>query len=158
MTRWFESFFKKKTPAIQRPILYISADELRQLINDKLSGKLSKHFNLLISDTEYYCPPLAKAEQTITAGTLKHRQWIANRFDCDDFAHLLKASFIEETYLNEQLRAAYCFGIVWGFIGGKPHAINWMVNSDGRLRFVEPRNDEIFYPRDDFQDIYFMLV
>jgi hypothetical protein len=38
------------------------------------------------------------------------------------------------------------------------HAINWMINSDMKLRFIEPQNDRIFMPRRTDRDIYFMLV
>jgi hypothetical protein len=40
----------------------------------------------------------------------------------------------------------------------KPHAINWMVNADRKLRFVEPQDDKIFPPRENDKDIWFMLV
>jgi hypothetical protein len=39
-----------------------------------------------------------------------------------------------------------------------PHAINWMVNDDKKLRFIEPQSDEIFFPRKTDKEIYFMIV
>ena len=95
--------------------------------------------------------------EIISESKVDRKTWVRERFDCDDFAHVLKAHFAEASYKNGQRRAAHCFGVVWGSLPG-PHAINWMVNSDGKLRFVEPQNDRVFVPRKTDKNIYFMLI
>lgn len=137
--------------------VYISSSELRILLNDQLQGKLHAKVDIYISDGEFYCPSIKDADEIIRRSAVDRNSWVENRFDCDDFAHVLKAHFAEAAYANGERRAAHCFGIVWGNLPG-PHAINWMVNDDLKLRFIEPQSDDVFYPRSDDEDIYFMLV
>jgi hypothetical protein len=115
-----------------------------------------------IADSEYYCPPLEDALKIIQASEVECKKWASNRFDCDDFAYVLKAHFAEAAYAEGERkkgedkgnqRAAHCFGIVMAEIRipklygkeYKSHAINWMVNDDLKLRFVEPqKTDPVF--------------
>ncbi len=136
---------------------YIPASDLRTLISRQLGDKLGRNFGLYIADSEYYCPPVADAREIIQNSAVDRHIWVSERFDCDDFAHVLKAHFAEAAYVEGKRRAAHCFGVVWGMLPG-PHAINWMVNDDLKLRFVEPQNDNIFFPRESDKDIWFMLT
>lgn len=124
---------------------------------DKLGAKLSRDFGFYIADAEYYCTPLRDAKDIIRASAVDRKKWVRHRFDCDDFAHVLKAHFAEAAYKDGQRRASHCFGVVWGSLPG-PHAINWLVDSKLKLWFVEPQNDRVFLPRRTDKDIYFMLA
>jgi hypothetical protein len=135
---------------------YVSASDLRSIIADQLRGKFSRSFQLQLADNEYYCSPLADAQSIIEASTVDRYTWIKERFDCDDFAIILKAHFAEASYSDGQRRSPHCCGIVWGKLPFS-HAINWMVNDDLKLRFIEPQNDQIFLPRQNDQSIRFML-
>ncbi|MBA7543563.1 hypothetical protein ES705_35894 [subsurface metagenome] len=97
------------------------------------------------------------AKEVIRESAVDRKKWVQERFDCDDFAHVLKAHFAEATYADVSRHLAHCFGVVSGMLPG-PHAINWMVNEDMELRFVEPQTDEIFVPRETDKNIWFMLV
>lgn len=136
---------------------YISALEVRREVVRQLGAKLARSFEIYVADSEYYCTPLRDAREIIRASAVDRKTWVRNRFDCDDFAHVLKAHFAEAAYKDGRRRAAHCFGVVWGMLPG-PHAINWMLNSDLKLRFVEPQNDRVFVPRRTDKEIYFMLV
>ncbi len=140
--RWNRPTVRPK-PRVKK---YISSSELRNLVSQQLGTKLGRRFEIYVADVKYYCPPIIDAQEIIWASTVDRKTWISDRFDCDDFAHVLKAHFAEAAYKNGSRRAAHCFGIVWGSLPG-PHAINWMVNSDMKLRFIEPQNDRIFFPR-----------
>jgi hypothetical protein len=118
---------------------------------------MAANFNLYLGDEKYYCTPLKDAREIIKASAVDRMNWVEERFDCDDFALVLKAHFAEAAYKDGKRRAAHCFGIVWGSLP-TPHAINWMLNADRRLRFVEPQNNRIFLPRRNDKDIYFMLA
>ena len=122
----------------------------------QLGSRLLGNFALYIADEEYFCTPKDEAEQIITRSSLDRKTWVRERFDCDDFALILKARFAEAAYACGSRRRAHCFGIVAGYLPG-PHAINWMINNDKKLRFVEPQSDEVFCPRAD-DKIHFMLV
>ena len=86
--RWF-------IPAVGGPArrkVYISGYELRQQVVKQLGKKLSKNFGLYVADSEYYCTPLRDARQIIKLSSVDRKRWVRNRFDCDDFAHVLKVS------------------------------------------------------------------
>ena len=137
--------------------VYLSADEVRSIVTQQLSGKFNRSFQLYLADGQYFCPSLEDAQEIIDNSAVDRNTWVEERFDCDDFAHVLKSHFAEAAYADGTRRAAHCFGIVWGMLPGA-HAINWMINADGKLRFVEPQSDEVFFPRGTDKDIWFMLV
>ncbi len=137
--------------------VFISSVELRELVANQLGPKLARSFGFYIADARYYCTPADDAREIIRASKVDRNTWTEDKFDCDDFAHVLKGHFAEAAYKNGERRKAHCFGVVWGSLPG-PHAINWMVNADLKLRFVEPQNDRRFFPRASDRDIYFMLV
>ncbi len=137
--------------------VYISSADLRELVANQLGRKLARSFGFYIADAKYYCTPVDDAREIIRASKVDRKTWTEEKFDCDDFAHVLKGHFAEAAYKNGERRSAHCFGVVWGSLPG-PHAINWMVNADMKLRFVEPQNDRIFFPRALDRNIYFMLV
>lgn len=136
--------------------IYLSSDEVEKIIEEHLAGKLRSGYKIYLGDASYFCPTLSDAQKIIDSTSVNERIWIAQRFDCDDFALLLKAEFVKDGYRGGKRRAAHCFGIVWGSLPG-PHAINWMINDDMKLRFVEPQNNQIFIPRTTDKEIYFMI-
>jgi hypothetical protein len=153
----FRRRWHKPKPGTRDDKKFISSADLRTLISRQLGEKLDRNFGLYIADGEYYCTPVDDAREVIENSALDRQTWVRQRFDCDDFAHVLKAHFAQASYADGKRRAAHCFGVVWGMLPG-PHAINWMVNDDLKLRFIEPQTDEIFFPREDDKDIWFMLV
>lgn len=147
-----------ETPKGQRKTKkYITASQLRELIAKQLGPKLDRRFAFYVADSNYFCTPMEDAHEILMASAVDRNKWVSERFDCDDFAHVLKSHFAEAAYKDGKRRAAHCFGVVWGSLP-TPHAINWMVNSDLKLRFVEPQTDRIFLPRKTDKEIYFMLV
>jgi hypothetical protein len=157
MPKDFRRRWHKPKPGTRDDKKFISSADLRTLISRQLGEKLDRNFGLYIADGEYYCTPVDDAREVIENSALDRQTWVRQRFDCDDFAHVLKAHFAQASYADGKRRAAHCFGVVWGMLPG-PHAINWMVNDDLKLRFIEPQTDEIFFPREDDRDIWFMLV
>ena len=152
-TRWYDA---KKIRPVVKP-LYLTGTEVRQEVTKQLGKKLAKNFGLYIADAEYFCPPVADAKEIIKNSGVDRNTWTKDKFDCDDFALVLKGHFSEAAYKNGNRRKPHCMGIVWGSLPG-PHAINWMINSDRKLRFIEPQNDKVFFPRATDKNIYFMLV
>lgn len=148
---------KKSLIARRRRKEYLSGSKVRELVAKQLGPKLARNFGLYVADARYYCTPIEDVREILHASKVDRKIWVQERFDCDDFAHVLKAHFAEAAYKDGKRRAAHCFGVVWGLLPG-PHAINWMINSDLKLRFVEPQNDRIFAPRRNDRNIYFMLV
>ena len=145
---------KKKRPRSRK--VYLSSDEVHQLLIKKLSGKLDSSFQIYLADEKYYCPPMKDVREIIENSSLDRKSWVEERFDCDDFAIVLKSHFAESAYANGKRRAAHAMGIVWG-IFDEPHAINWVITSNKQLHFIEPQTDEIFSPRKSDHGIWFLM-
>lgn len=136
---------------------YLNADDVRELVFKELKGKLAKNLSFHLADEVYYLPPLEDAKEIIEASELNLKEWIEERFDCDDFALVLKARFAEAAYKDGKRRAAHCMGIIWGMFSEGPHAMNWIVTEDKKLHLIEPQTNEIFYPSKDDNDVWFIM-
>jgi hypothetical protein len=123
-----------------------------------------------LADKAYYLPSFEVARRIIRGPEPRKGDWrervahmtLTERDDCDDRAHLLKSDFIrawwdsalvhEEFGHDARPRSALAAGVI-GFetitvdpfaAGGGGHIMNWMLNSDGRVRLIEPSTGEIF--------------
>jgi len=154
---WNESVVVPPMPnPLPDPGIYMTQKEVRRALTEQLSGKFAKDIKIYLPDTEYYCPSLQYAKKVLAESELDKRLYSATRFDCDDYAICLKAAFAEDAYRNKVRRAPHAFGIVWGYLPG-PHALNFVINDDGVVRFVEAQNDKIFLPRKDDKNIWLVL-
>ena len=138
------------------PGIYLSAKQVKEELRKQLAGKLSGSVKIYLPDQLYYCPDLAYTEELIENSMLDKKRWIAEMFDCDDFSWVLKSEFVLDAYRAGIRRAPHCFGIVHGLLPS-PHAINWVLNSDGIVRFVEAQTDDIFLPRETDKNIWLLM-
>jgi len=136
---------------------YLSRDELETLIQTTLDGKLTEHFKLHMSDQKYYLPSIEDSKKLIEESKVSEYQWYDEVFDCDDFAIMLKAHFCKDAYRHQKRRHSHCLGIAWGMIP-RSHALNWMINDDYKLRFVDPMYGEIFLPEERARFIWMMMI
>ncbi|WP_019503841.1 lectin MOA-related protein [Pleurocapsa sp. PCC 7319] len=136
---------------------YISGQEVHSIVRQQIGAKLGKNYKFHSPDGKYYCPSVGYTQKVIQWSSIDRNKWVKERFDCDDFALVLKADFAKAAYSSEKIQAPFCFGIVWGNLP-HPHAINWMINDDKKLRFIEPQSDEIYFPKNDQHNIWFMYV
>jgi len=136
---------------------------LRSLLMEKLGDKLLPDVDIQIADNNYFRPPEKNAEEIIFLSNVYDRHFIPDTFDCDDYALMMKAHFIEARYKEFKQRPPFCFGIAWGKLGKNPdngtHAINWMfVKEHDEIIFVEPQTAERYVPRDNERDISYIYV
>lgn len=143
---------------------HITHVELKTSIDQKLVAKKDPHdFILRMADTKYLLLPLSVVKNFLRKSNVDRLDWDpSGAFDCDDFALVLKAQFSRKAY-KARLRGALCFGIVWGMLPYPfPHALNWMINDDDELRFIEPQTDEIIDSSHSdwvkYQNIWLMLI
>jgi len=94
--------------------------------------------NIFRADAFYVAPSLQEAKAIIHKSHLDAQQWVDDSFDCDDFAIVLKSNFSQAAYFNGTRKGGFAFGIIW-LTEPSGHAMNWMINDDGILRFVEPQ-------------------
>ena len=123
-----------------------SSSSLDGLVRQKLAGKFSSHPGIRFGDGSYYLPTLGEVQSILEESQLNRRKWLAERFDCDDFAYVLKGEMSVHAYESNEFRFPLCVGIVWGnfdWVDGY-HAVNWFIDSSGEIRFIEPQDDKIF--------------
>jgi hypothetical protein len=139
--RWHDLHVRSKP----RDKVLLDYSGLTGIVTKQIGDKLGTAFYMYGSDELYHCPPLEDAEEIIKQSALDRKTWVEERFDCDDFAVILKAHFAEAAYANGKRRAPHAFGIIHGvFEDVGMHAMNIMVNDDKQVRIVEPQNDQIF--------------
>ena len=136
-----------------------SRDEMRDLLQDKLKGYLS-NANIYLADRAYFCPTERVAGEIIDACKVDQRRYISEIHDCDDFAHLLKAAFIEDAYDGGRRSMPYAVGVVWGSTPGR--AMNVLVVGDGanyHVRLIEPQTGEVHtLSNDKLKGIYLVVM
>jgi hypothetical protein len=116
------------------------------IVQTALAGKFSSDPGIRYGDGYFYLPTLAEVQQILVASQLDRRTWLAERFDCDDFAYVLKGEMSIHAYDSGDLRYGLCVGMVWGdfdWVAGY-HAINWFIASDMVLRLIEPQSDTVY--------------
>lgn len=124
----------------------VPANVVHGTVHRHLAGKFSSDPGIRYGDGMYYLPTLPEVQQILDASQLDRRTWMAERFDCDDFAYVLKGEMSIHAYDTGSLRFGLCVGIVWGnfdWVSGY-HAINWFIADDGALRFIEPQTDSMY--------------
>jgi len=147
----------------------ISRAGVREVIEDALQGKLSKKLCLHMADYRYYLPKYSEAKKIIDNSKMEplaapsDGKVRGERFDCDDFALLLKARFAFAAYRDrsQYQNHPHCFGIVWGLLPFPfPHSMNWMITANKKFYFVEPQRQKILKSNQcrGFRHINFLLV
>jgi len=147
---------KPKEQEFENKGIYITAEDARELIKEQLGKRIKKTTNIYLADTKYYLPSVEYAKHVISEDTTDQMQYRTLEMDCDDFAWLLKAAFVRDAYRNKVRRPPHCMGVIHGLFP-TPHAINWVINDDRVLRFIEPQTDALFAPRDTDKDVWLVL-
>jgi len=136
---------------------YVCREEMMEIINTQLAGKLLPNYRLYFGDFNCYCPPLNDVKKILKKSTVNMKKWTEHIFDCDDFAFVLKSDFCIDNYRNKERRVPYCFGIIWGKHIPGDHAMNWVIADDLKLYLVEPQDDSIRLPSGTDYDIYLLI-
>ncbi len=125
----------------------IDTESLKILVQRALAGKLANDHEIHYGDTHFYLPTLAEVALILQASHLDRKKWMQERFDCDDFAYVLKGEMSAHAYDAPDLHLGLCSGIVWGcfdWTGDEFHAVNWAVTSDEVVWLIEPQTDDIY--------------
>ena len=71
--------------------MIINAENLDNIIRETFDDKLADDFSLQISDEKYFCPSIDDIKSLLEKNKLDTQKYIEEKFDCDDYAILLKA-------------------------------------------------------------------
>lgn len=141
-----ESFAIEESTPGQPAGTVVQVNYVRGVIAKAFMGKFSSDPGIRFGDGMYYLPTMREVQMILSRSQTDRRTWLAERFDCDDFAYVLKGEVSVHAYSTQGLRFGLCFGMVWGdftWINGY-HAINWFIASDGIVRLIEPQSDAIY--------------
>jgi hypothetical protein len=123
-----------------------TATLVKEIITTTLVSKINSDAVVRMGDVQYYLPTLDEVEQILSESSLDRRQWLAQRFDCDDFSYVLKGEFSVHAYDSGDISYGFSDGIIWGnfsWVEGY-HAVNLVVTNDQVLRLIEPQKDTIY--------------
>lgn len=123
-----------------------SSNDLQEMVQKTLAGNLAEDPGIRFGDGSFYLPTIEEIQLILQSSELDRREWLAERFDCDDFAYVLKGEMSTHAYQSDSLRYALCVGLVWGSFDwiDEYHAVNWFIESGGNLAFIEPQTDVIY--------------
>jgi hypothetical protein len=147
-------------PATPASGLVVPASSLDGLVRRMLQGKLASDPGIRFGDGSFYLPTLAEVRAILDASRLDRRAWMEERFDCDDFAYVLKAEMSVHAYDSGSLRYGLCVGMVWGnfsWVQGY-HAVNWFIDHTQTLRFIEPQSDALYDLQHCLGEVSLLLV
>ena len=116
------------------------------LVQQQLQGTFAADPAIRNGDGVYYLPTLPEVEEILQSSEADRREWMKERFDCDDFAYVVEAEMSSHAYHTNDLIYGVCVGMLWGNFDWLPdfHAVNWFLAPDGLLRFIEPQTDAIY--------------
>jgi hypothetical protein len=137
----------------------ITKKQLESLIREQLKGYCHRKFNVYLPDKLYFCTTEKVADVIISGSDLIKRRVRGQSFDCTEFAHLLKAEFIDDIYYERTRSMPYAFGMLWGQSTKGGHAVNFIVVSEGhkgdfKLILIEPPQEgepaKKYFPSDGY--------
>lgn len=123
----------------------VTSDIAQKLVRTALGACLADKAHVRFADERYYLPTQDEVQYILDESKLDRKDWLSERFDCDDFSFILKGEISSHAYQAGQLTCGLCSGIVWGhFAWNKSyHAANWFLGADEQLFFIEPMWDTI---------------
>jgi len=123
--------------------LEIGIARLRNLLRAKFPDA-----QIFVSDwTTKLCDP-HDIKYFLKQDKTNHRKYIAEKYDCDDFAYRLLGQFAVPGW------AELAFGLVWTDL----HALNCFVDSAGKFWYIEPQKDTIQLKLSSWQGTEIRLI
>lgn len=129
----------------KKPPLVVKNQDLKALIRRQLANKLTPSSIILLTDEQFTAIDKYRVMDIYQRSGLNSNKFKKEKHDCDDFALLLKAKFIEAVASDHSTAHAYAFGIVMGNMP-TPHAVNWFLTPDMEILFIEPQTGDIMKP------------
>ena len=117
----------------QQTNLRITGLEIRELLEQLPCWTVNSDFKR--ADKSYKLVNTEALNVFLASNGVSDAKYTAEVFDCDDFSFALMGAVT-------QWDADLAFGIVW--IEG--HTLNWCVDENKHVWFVEPQSDKIFEP------------
>ena len=127
---------KLQPPTLTEPLQEISGGHISQaLLNKQIMNAGMSRKNL---DSKYWVCSRIDFDAIIKWDWTNDKKYVAEKYDCDNFAFSFKARMDRKFHLNN-------VGLVIDYSGG--HAYNCVVFSDGTAELFEPQSDRFVTDR-----------
>lgn len=123
-------------PKLNKTIQYFT---LENLLNKFVSS--SKKHSVHIRDEEYFLINKKEMEKILQLNYFSKMQWIANSRDCDNFSDVLQG-------LISSLGYRIAFGSVEVETEQGLHALNFFIDENKVIWYIEPQTNKIFLKND----------
>lgn len=124
----------------------VTTSVIKNRLGKLLSGYWLTKYYAGFSDASYYLPSLNELQLFINTHPITSNIYLGEGFDCDDFTFVFKGNMSLFTRDQLQLNYSVCVGIAWGYFSWRNefHAVNWFLDKDFELRWVEPQDGSIY--------------
>jgi hypothetical protein len=121
-----------------------------QMTSWDLNKMLRKYTdNVWISDAIYSTSRKKDIEQFLKYNVFRFREYVPEKYDCDNYSFALMGMF---TYLL----SGHAIGIVWVETPRGAHALNFFIDENKELWYIEPQTNAIFQT-DDYSPYFIVL-
>lgn len=138
----------------------LSSELVQARIEATFEGKFLEGAMIRLGDAMFFLPKKDFVRSIVQASAGSSKKWLEERFDCDDFAYVLKGAFSTTWYkMKEGGQCGLCCGIIWGTFAWLEglHACNWFLDDSGKIMLIEPQSDQI-YPASDCYSVDMIVV
>jgi hypothetical protein len=127
----------------------VNSPEIKKLFKNNYNLDESNFYN---GDSVYYTPTENTIKQFLNYDLNNFRLYKKNNFDCDDYSFCIKGN-------ASYLLSGYAIGIVWVTQNDNTaHALNFYINNQREIIFIEPQTDKIIDEKDINFIPYFVII
>jgi hypothetical protein len=123
----------------------VTGEYLYNILNAKFPGP---NVHIYMSDIDYYLCSEKDIKSFLAQDRTNKEPYIAEVHDCDDFSYRLMGQLSTEKW------SGIAFGILWT----DKHALNCLIDENGKFWFVEPQQDRLQESLDEWQGTEVLLV
>lgn len=127
---------------------HLSQSDLRRQLRRQFRGMRfmpGVYSRINLPDRRFDKPGLSDVHAIIDWAGVFRMPFMAERFDCDNFAKLLSGLAAKWCARRSDYQYAPALGHLWGHIGGRGHAVNWVLLDTGRIWLIEPQQQRLIY-------------
>ena len=140
----YDEPYDPRTIPTQTSIARISSIDLKSIM--KKTPGMGRVLDYANSDENYKLVDKSTIKNLLRINPVNNRVYVPIKNDCDDYAWILMGDV-------NRWDSDLAFGIVWSH----GHAINWFIDTNKKIWYIEPQNDVIFEPRKDWNAVRIMI-
>ena len=134
---WIAKYYSKGLSNMVKAEL--SEVRVRKILEKKTEFRY--HDSIILTDKKYKTSSYGVLKDLIKFSPIKFKVYQAEVFDCDDFA-------ISFAGLYKFLLPNFLIGLVWVKKGSTKHLMNFFVDKNGSVAYIEPQTNQVYFSPD----------